>query len=64
MVKHKPFCFALEPSACEGYFGGSEPPCICGASGDIFSALSEVAMPVVPAMTGEAMRSEAMLKMA
>ncbi|MGA3078244.1 MAG: hypothetical protein ABSG56_31765 [Bryobacteraceae bacterium] len=64
MVKHKAFCFALEPSTCEGYFAGSEPPCVCGASGDIFSALTEVALPVVPAMTEEGMRSEKVLQMA
>jgi hypothetical protein len=58
MVKHKPFCFALEPAACEGYFAASEPPCVCGAGGDIVSALSEVAMPVVPAMVEESVRSE------
>lgn len=64
MVKHKPFCFALEPSACEGYFAGSEPPCVCGGSGDILSALCQVAMPVVPAMIGESVRAEEVLQIA
>lgn len=59
MVKHKAFCFALEPSTCEGYFAGSEPPCVCGGSGDILSALSQVAIPVVPAAFEDNIQSEA-----
>src|SRR5580658_3235479 len=57
-VKHKFFCFALEPSPCDGYFAGSGPPCVCGGSGDVISALSQVAIPVVPAMIEDGLRSE------
>lgn len=64
MVKHKPFCFALEPSACEGYFASSEPPCVCGGSGDIIAALCQVAMPVVPVTIEEGVRSEEVLQIA
>jgi hypothetical protein len=64
MVKHKPFCFALEPSACEGYFAGSEPPCVCGESGDILSALCQVAIPVVPVLIDESVRFEEVLQIA
>ena len=64
MVKHKPFCFALEPCACEGYFGDGEPPCVCGVTGDIISALSRVAIPAVPVMIEEGVRSEGILQTA
>jgi len=57
-VKHKPFCFALEPSPCEGYFSGGEPPCVCNGSGALISALSQVALPVVPVMAEESVQSE------
>ena len=43
--KHKHFCFAGQPAPCEGYFLNDVLPCICGAYGDVVTALSRVAVP-------------------
>jgi len=45
---HKPFCFANQPAACTGYFAKDALPCVCGVSGSLLSALSQVAIPAVP----------------
>jgi hypothetical protein len=43
--KHKHFCFAGQPAPCKGYFSNDVLPCVCGAEGDVVSALSQVAVP-------------------
>ena len=50
-MQHKAFCFALEPSPCEGYFARGRPPCVCGRGGGVIFALSHVAVPVVPLLS-------------
>jgi hypothetical protein len=44
-MTHKSFCFAGEPSPCIGYFADDVLPCVCGAEGDVITALSRVALP-------------------
>jgi hypothetical protein len=43
--KHEHFCFAGQPAPCEGYFLNDVLPCVCGAEGDVVTALSGVAVP-------------------
>ena len=45
---HQFYCFAGQPAPCTGYFAKDALPCVCGLDGSLLSALSEVAMPVVP----------------
>jgi hypothetical protein len=42
-VMHKWFCFAGQPAPCVGLFPDDVLPCVCGALGDLISALSQVA---------------------
>jgi hypothetical protein len=44
-IEHKSFCFAGQPAPCTGYFPGDVLPCICGAEGDVTTALSQTALP-------------------
>ena len=39
---HKWFCFAGQPAPCAGLFSDDVLPCVCGASGDAISALSQI----------------------
>jgi hypothetical protein len=43
--QHEPFCFAGQPAPCKGYFPDDVLPCVCGAEGDVVTALSQVAVP-------------------
>jgi hypothetical protein len=45
---HKSYCFAGQPAPGTGYFDDDVLPCVCGVSGDVLSALSQVAVPVIP----------------
>jgi hypothetical protein len=42
--KHEHFCFAGRPAPCKGYFPNDVLPCVCGAEGDVITALSQVAI--------------------
>jgi len=44
-TKHADFCFAGQPAPCEGYFPGNRLPCVCGAEGNVATALAQVAVP-------------------
>jgi len=46
---HQKYCFAGQPAPCPGYFEGDVLPCICGATGDVITALSQVSIPLLPA---------------
>jgi hypothetical protein len=41
---HEHYCFAGQPAPCKGYFPNDVLPCVCGAEGDVVTALSQVAM--------------------
>jgi hypothetical protein len=45
---HQQYCFAGQPAPCAGYFTNDVLPCICGVNGNVLSALSETAIPIVP----------------
>jgi hypothetical protein len=45
--KHEHFCFAGQPAPCEGYFLNDLLPCVCGAEGDVVTALSRLAVPAL-----------------
>jgi len=45
--KHEHFCFAGQPAPCEGYFLDDLLPCVCGAEGDVLTALSRLAVPAL-----------------
>ncbi len=46
---HKTFCFAGQSAPCPGYFSSDTLPCVCGSHENLLFALSQVALPYVPA---------------
>jgi hypothetical protein len=45
---HKAYCFAGQAAPCPGVFAKDVLPCVCGVSGKVLTALSQVALPAVP----------------
>jgi hypothetical protein len=43
-TEHEYFCFAGEPAPCKGYFPDDVLPCVCGAEGNVITALRQVAL--------------------